>query len=398
MTDTPRNSPGPPAEAAPEAAPSPPAEAAPTPPPTVRPGRRLARGLWLALRLAAIGAGLCWGLEAYQAGTLPGLLLQAVLGLAVLAILARIAGALRKSLEYGLVTEPRARRLRPYWLQFLNRAALWAVLGLALHLSLPAAAFRPSELPGVRMLTWGAVDLLILCELVPFRRLWALPNLVMLSAWALLGVEALRITAPPPAEAVILESPFRGSWIVLQGGRSPLVNHHYPRPGQRHALDLVTAHPGPPPEADAHRLEAYGAFGEPLLAPAAGRIAAVEGDLPDNPIGRTDVEHLAGNHVVIEIGPERYVLLAHLQQGSVRVRRGQRVRSGQVVGRCGNSGNTSQPHLHLQVQSHPRPDEPGLRTFPIQFRGVMTVRDGRAITTGTPEPRRNDRLVAAPGR
>ena len=62
---------------------------------------------------------------------------------------------------------------------------------------------------------------------------------------------------------------------------------------------------------------------------------------------------MLGNHVVLEIGPQTYVAVAHLRRGSVRVEVGDRVRAGEVIGACGNSGNTSEPHVHVQVMDRP---------------------------------------------
>jgi murein DD-endopeptidase MepM/ murein hydrolase activator NlpD len=62
-----------------------------------------------------------------------------------------------------------------------------------------------------------------------------------------------------------------------------------------------------------------------------------------------------GNHLIVQIAPERYVMLAHLQQHSLRVREGQRVAAGELLALCGNSGNTTAPHLHLQVQTRADP-------------------------------------------
>jgi murein DD-endopeptidase MepM/ murein hydrolase activator NlpD len=76
--------------------------------------------------------------------------------------------------------------------------------------------------------------------------------------------------------------------------------------------------------------------------------------IPDNkagewPTNRTNLETIAGNHLVIDVGRGRWMLYAHLQPGSVRVKPGDRVAAGQVLGRLGNSGNTPEPHLHLQL-------------------------------------------------
>jgi murein DD-endopeptidase MepM/ murein hydrolase activator NlpD len=97
-------------------------------------------------------------------------------------------------------------------------------------------------------------------------------------------------------------------------------------------------------------------FGEPIHAVAGGTVVLTRDGLPDippmtkNPGLRTP-EDYAGNNVIVAIGHGRYAVFDHLVRGSVRVRRGQRVRAGQVVGKLGNSGNTDGPHLHFGIEA-----------------------------------------------
>lgn len=118
--------------------------------------------------------------------------------------------------------------------------------------------------------------------------------------------------------------------------------------------------------------EDFPAFGEEVLAPAGGRVVTVRDRARDHQsrstwaaFGYMIVEgfvrelggprHVVGNHVVIDIGNGAYAAVAHLQQGSARVRPGETVRQGDVIGCCGNSGNSSEPHVHFQLMDHPRP-------------------------------------------
>ncbi len=140
-------------------------------------------------------------------------------------------------------------------------------------------------------------------------------------------------------------------------------------------------------------LEAHPAFGQTLNAPEDGLVIKVLNDRPDMEVGKTDLEQIVGNHVVIEIDENRYVVMAHLMQGSITVSPGQEVQSGQAIARCGNSGNTSQPHLHLQVQSHPDFGARGLQTYPIQLRGVVRQRNGRSERLERADLRRNDVVI-----
>jgi murein DD-endopeptidase MepM/ murein hydrolase activator NlpD len=116
--------------------------------------------------------------------------------------------------------------------------------------------------------------------------------------------------------------------------------------------------------------------------------------LPDLPIGTSDTKHLEGNDLVLDLGSQRHVMFAHLKQASARVTTGDRVRRGQPIAQVGNSGNTSEPHLHLQVQNQPTfgPTTRGLRTYPMLLRDVVLVRGGQQSTPLHADPRRDDHI------
>jgi hypothetical protein len=104
-------------------------------------------------------------------------------------------------------------------------------------------------------------------------------------------------------------------------------------------------------------LENWVSYGEQVFAVADGVVVATRDDLDDQPPGQLPdpatitVQTVNGNHVVLRLAQGIYVFYAHLRQGTVSVAVGDRVRAGQLLGRLGNSGNTSAPHLHLQVMS-----------------------------------------------
>ena len=177
-----------------------------------------------------------------------------------------------------------------------------------------------------------------------------------------------------------LRLPFQGEWYVFWGGRTPEQNYHAAHPDQRYAYDLVVRRDGRSHSGDGSALEDYYCWGQPILAPGAGTVVtAVEG-LPDQRPGSMDPANRAGNHVILDHGNGEYSLLAHVRSGSVGVRPGQRVEAGQKVGECGNSGNTSEPHLHYHLQNGPVfGDAHGL---PAQF--TEYVADGHAVERGEP--------------
>jgi hypothetical protein len=146
-----------------------------------------------------------------------------------------------------------------------------------------------------------------------------------------------------PAQTVELWLPFTGIWGVIQGFDSGDTHVGY----AAYALDLVPAErlPALPPE-QRKRLEDFPCFGQPVLAPAGGRVVwAVDGAIDHVPnwVGK----HEPGNFVIIEHGPAQFTEFRHLRRGSVRVAVGDRVRRGQVIAACGNSGNAKTPHLHI---------------------------------------------------
>ncbi|MFZ0211279.1 MAG: M23 family metallopeptidase [Candidatus Acidiferrales bacterium] len=175
------------------------------------------------------------------------------------------------------------------------------------------------------------------------------------------SILAVRATAPKK-EAVRLSFPLEnGLYYVVQGGQLGVLNHHYWAEPQRFALDIVglnswfTRCRGIYP-SDVHR---YSIFGAEVHSPCDGVIVRAVNDLPDFAPPRRDPWNPGGNHVLIRHKEtDVYVKLSHLEIGSVVVNEGDRVRAGQLIGRVGNSGNTTEPHLHIHAQREESADLP----------------------------------------
>lgn len=175
--------------------------------------------------------------------------------------------------------------------------------------------------------------------------LWGLvsltPLLLMFGLWTPAFPFSLETSAP----AATVRLPLDGPVIVGWGGDEVATNYHAATPDQRWAYDLLIE-PAAHGSADLNR---YGCYGRDVLAPTSGTISLVHDGEPDqdpstfvpNPTAP------AGNHVVIELETHTHLLLAHLIPGSVQVAVGDVVSEGQVLGKCGNSGNTSEPHVHI---------------------------------------------------
>jgi hypothetical protein len=190
--------------------------------------------------------------------------------------------------------------------------------------------------------------------------------------------------APGPHESYATAShlrlPFEDDWYVYWGGRSVAENYHVEARDQRYAYDFVVVHEGSTHRKDGSANAHYYAFGRPIVAPAGGMVVAMTNDVPDNRPGLMNALQPLGNHVVIAHGNGEFSFMAHFQRGTVLVRSGEIVARGQVLARCGNSGNSSEPHLHYHLQD--------TSTFgkgdglPAQFEGFAL--DGQPTLRGEP--------------
>lgn len=210
------------------------------------------------------------------------------------------------------------------------------------------------------------------------------------SAAAARGAFRISVPAYPSDDyetRTTLRLPFDGEWWVFWGGRSREENYHRASALQRYAYDFVVRRDGSTHRGDGRRNEDYWCEGEPVLAPAAGTVVVAEDGVPENVPGEMNADEKLGNHVVIDHGNDEYSMFAHLQTGSVRVERGEAVEAGTPVGACGNSGNSSEPHLHYQLQSGP--DFFASKSVPAPFHDYLA--DGEPVEVG--EPRRGQAVA-----
>ncbi|MFI0406216.1 M23 family metallopeptidase [Actinomadura sp. 3N508] len=211
---------------------------------------------------------------------------------------------------------------------------------------------------------------------------------VTVAGFVLIAAGVVLIFVPGAAsgrEPVVLRCPVEGRWVPVNSPADKVPSHGTHELGQAYAIDLVHV---PDPDREwrplrkgllAPRPETFPAFGRAVTAPADG-VVVQAGDRQRDHWGRNTplafayllVEGLVfrpvlslltlsagrfviGNSVVLDLGDGVYALFAHLRHGSLRVRKGDRVRAGDVLAEVGNSGNTSEPHLHFHLMDRPRP-------------------------------------------
>ncbi|WP_456488832.1 urea transporter [Caminibacter pacificus] len=162
--------------------------------------------------------------------------------------------------------------------------------------------------------------------------------------------------------------PFSGEWFVYQG-----FDGKWTHKGKwRYAYDFVIKKNGKTYQNDGLFLEDYYAFGKPVLAPVNGYVVAKRDDLPDNFIGNVDRVNNWGNYIIIKSDYGYYVEISHLMQNSINANVGDYVKVGDIIGKCGNSGYSPEPHIHIQVQKYA---VLGSETLPFKF--VDFIKDGK---------------------
>ncbi|MEU8532051.1 MULTISPECIES: M23 family metallopeptidase [Streptomyces] len=207
-------------------------------------------------------------------------------------------------------------------------------------------------------------------------------------------------------EPVEVGPPVSGRWSALNSPADRTPSHGVHAYGQTFAIDLV-AEPGPGARPGfrvlwplARRNRDFPAFGAPLLAVADATVVRARDTQRDH-LSRTSlpallylmvlegsvrelagVRRVIGNHVVLDLGDGTHALYAHVRRGSLAVREGDRVAAGQVLAHCGNSGNSTEPHVHFQLMDGPDPDT--ARGVPFTWRGIGVPRNGEIFEAPSP--------------
>lgn len=201
---------------------------------------------------------------------------------------------------------------------------------------------------------------------------------------------------------VALALPFRGTWLAQNSPARRVPSHGTHVFATTYAMDFIAVRGRRTATTwdwrtllSTEPAERFVAFGQPIVAPASGRVVAVHDGEADHVARRSQPARvpyaltqaararrgagaLAGNHVVLELGDRAgYVVLAHLRAGSIRVGEGASVPAGAQMAECGNSGNSTQPHLHVQVMD--AADPLTARGLPMSFRNYRVwPRRGRS--------------------
>lgn len=146
--------------------------------------------------------------------------------------------------------------------------------------------------------------------------------------------------------------PFNGEWTVFWGGDTKTLNQHNGVKFQQYAFDIVINGSNDRSYRTNGRSNVdYYAFGEKIIAPADATVVLAVDGVADNIPGQVNTMYIPGNAVMLKTANNEYLFFAHLKQNTVNVKEGDMIKQGQLLGRCGNSGNSSEPHLHFHIQN-----------------------------------------------
>lgn len=145
--------------------------------------------------------------------------------------------------------------------------------------------------------------------------------------------------------------PFTGFWLTFWGGDTRAQNHHHDTTSQKYAFDFIqTDESGKFFRTTGADNEDYFSFGQDIISPSPGIVIEVVDGLRDNKPGQLNSFNFTGNYVMLKHGNGLFSILGHLRQHSIVVKAGDKVNLGQKLGECGNSGYSTDPHLHFHVQ------------------------------------------------
>ncbi len=185
---------------------------------------------------------------------------------------------------------------------------------------------------------------------------------------------------------VPLKLPFFGTWSVSQAHQGEYTH----KDQWQHAWDFVILdQQNQQYKNDGNYTQDYFCFNKPVVSPGNGVIEKVTDDIEDNTIGQINLQENWGNTVIIKHADNVYSKLSHLKQNSIIVKEGQRVKYGERIGKCGNSGRSPFPHLHFQIQEHPYI---GSATMDYPIANYITHKEGQAEFCSYHKPQKDEKV------
>ncbi|WP_435604250.1 M23 family metallopeptidase [Streptomyces sp. bgisy130] len=287
---------------------------------------------------------------------------------------------------------------------------------------MPSTSIRKLSALAARLCLLAFLGLVVAQFFVDLSYWWAW---IPLALWVVIGFGVNRPASRarsegatgPASEPVMTAAPVTGRWKAQNSPADKVPSHGTRAYGQAYAIDIVAepasgARPGFGWWPLARRGADFPAFGAPLLAVADATVVRADDRQRDH-LSRTSwlalayflvVEGLVrslggarrviGNHVILDLGGGTYALYAHVRRGSLTVRTGDRVRAGQPIGQCGNSGNSTEPHVHFQLMDAADPD--AADGLPFTWRGLGVPANGKIFEAAAAPVTDSEGVVSGP--
>lgn len=203
------------------------------------------------------------------------------------------------------------------------------------------------------------------------------------------------LIALPERNKTPMRLPFDKECYVVEGGATASLNRHGNSRTQRNALDFsIHDAKGNSYTGEGKENKDYYIYGMDVLAPADGTVVMVVDGIPDNKPGSGSGFHAGGNCIMIKHSESEFSVLAQMMPGSISVKVGDAVKAAQPIGKCGNSGNANEPHLHFHLQNLPvMPDAFGFEPY---FQNIRVTRDLKVRIEKDYSPIRGDSVAQQP--
>ncbi len=212
---------------------------------------------------------------------------------------------------------------------------------------------------GLNKYIWITISILLLISTIiysinypPFFNLWRVSGYLII---LLISIFPFFFQTYPSSydktpSKIKFKLPLNKKITVVWGGATKDINYHVFAPDQRWAYDFIITKNSKSYKNSGKKLEDYYCYNQPIFAPANGIVKYIENNIRDKQINEKEDNSVFGNRIIIEIAENQFLFICHFKYKSIKLKVGDKISQGELLGRVGNSGNSSEPHIHIHLQ------------------------------------------------